>query len=184
MRPWTRYTECLSQHGVDPSAFRAGGFGHGAANGSRPTGGTRPGVSRGGTRPADLGSLPGGATNAEGSPGTATVHTRRGRTGRPRRVSEPPTFGHGRRFRPRVTREHPGVSPVSMVPRRQRCADRDAGPGVSRFSRPGFRAGGFDRDSRAFSAQCEVSRAAAGRCAGTGWHGRAERRADDEIAKR
>ena len=63
------YDECLTQHGVDPSALSAGGFGGGAANGSRPTGGSQPGVSRTGTRPADLGSVPGGAANAEGSRG-------------------------------------------------------------------------------------------------------------------
>jgi hypothetical protein len=63
------YDECLTQHGVDPSALPAGGFGVGTPNASRPTGGSQPGVSRSGTRPADLGSVPGGAANAEGSRG-------------------------------------------------------------------------------------------------------------------
>ena len=63
------YNECLTQHGVDPSTLPAGGFGVGAPNASRPTGGSQPGVSRSGTRPADLGAVPGGAANAEGSRG-------------------------------------------------------------------------------------------------------------------
>jgi hypothetical protein len=63
------YNECLTQHGVDPSTLPAGGFGGGSANASRPTGGSQPGVSRSGTRPAGLGSVPGGAANAEGSRG-------------------------------------------------------------------------------------------------------------------
>ena len=58
-------------------------------------GGTRPGVSRGGTRPAGLGSLP-AVPRCRGQPGTAG-DARRGPTGRARRLPEPPTYEHRRR---------------------------------------------------------------------------------------
>ena len=61
------YDDCLSQHGVDPSSLPTGGFGGGGANGTRPAGGSQPSVSRTGSRPANLGTVPGGATNADGS---------------------------------------------------------------------------------------------------------------------